>query len=746
MQIGNRSARCAAAVILSAAGGVVALSGPRALARDDAALGGPEQPVLRTAGGPLKLRAGPITLDPARSLTARPASALRAGQRYIASFDGPMTPARHDALTAAGFRYEGYLPDNAAILRAGAGTNAAAVRKLDFVRWLGAYDSAWKLDADLARAPRRFETVERQRFEDIGVRAVVAYLFDDEPLAPFEDALRAVPGCTRLGSEIVGSTRSVFLTLPAAQLTALTRLAAVRFVEEMPEFTERNTTTRWIVQSNQPNITPLYDHGLTGAGQILGLIDTRLAAAHCSFTDPSVPISAANTPGLFPNHRKILAYNTTYGTDFHGTHVGGTAVGDGGAFNDTRGVAYAAKMVFAFFPSVNETSVYNSFFLHYSQGACVHNSSWGNNNTNTYDGTCRAIDNLSWLYDDNLLVFAICDNQSFPLIRNPENAKNCLAVSACGDSPNQSIWCSGSMGPTTDGRRKPEVMAPGCGIQSASGTTCNTAGQTGTSMAAPAASGAAILVRQYFTDGYFPSGAPVPADAFNPSGALLKAVLVNSAVDVTGVAGLPSAQEGWGRVLADNALYFPGDASKLLLRDVRNNSADALVTAQPITHYIYSNGPGLPLKITLAYHDAPATLPAASAPVNIVYLQVVGPDAQVYYGNNVTNGVSTPGGSPDLINNLQQVIIPAPDLGVWAVTIHPQAINVGAQGYALVATGDVHELCPSDFDHNGFVNGDDADAFAYAFYYGTPDADFDHNTFVNGDDADAFAWAFFDGC
>jgi len=54
--------------------------------------------------------------------------------------------------------------------------------------------------------------------------------------------------------------------------------------------------------------------------------------------------------------------------------------------------------------------------------------------------------------------------------------------------------------------------------------------------------------------------------------------------------------------------------------------------------------------------------------------------------------------------------------------------------------------CPSDFDRNGFVNGDDFDAFAALFIVGDPAADWDHNAIVNGDDFDGFAGAFVDGC
>lgn len=54
--------------------------------------------------------------------------------------------------------------------------------------------------------------------------------------------------------------------------------------------------------------------------------------------------------------------------------------------------------------------------------------------------------------------------------------------------------------------------------------------------------------------------------------------------------------------------------------------------------------------------------------------------------------------------------------------------------------------CPSDFNLDGFVNGDDFDAYAEAFELGYPTADYNGDGFVNADDYDAFVDAFFAGC
>ena len=50
--------------------------------------------------------------------------------------------------------------------------------------------------------------------------------------------------------------------------------------------------------------------------------------------------------------------------------------------------------------------------------------------------------------------------------------------------------------------------------------------------------------------------------------------------------------------------------------------------------------------------------------------------------------------------------------------------------------------CPSDFNQDGFVTGDDFDLYSEAFQLGYPTADFNNDGFVTGDDFDAFVAAF----
>ncbi len=54
--------------------------------------------------------------------------------------------------------------------------------------------------------------------------------------------------------------------------------------------------------------------------------------------------------------------------------------------------------------------------------------------------------------------------------------------------------------------------------------------------------------------------------------------------------------------------------------------------------------------------------------------------------------------------------------------------------------------CPADFDANGFVTGEDFDAFIATFEAGDSAADIDVNGFVTGDDFDTFTARFTAGC
>lgn len=627
----------------------------------------------------IHLAATTLRPSPESSLHLKADAILPAGE-YILQLDGPLTPQRREALDGAGVVLGDYLPFHAYLIRAADGYDSSKLRSLPFVRWLGVYDRELKIAPGIAS--RRWRTEARGNLADRGFAALSVTLFPDADSARAIQSIESIPSAKVHWIDAV-DRRNVFrITMPIATISQLADISGVQFVEDTEEVVLHNATNRWIVQSNQLNSTPLHDHGLTGAGQIIGILDTGVYLEHCSFFD---------TEPVGPTHRKAEAINQWPGyvpgaenPGFHGTHVACTLLGDAGVNDNTRGIAYDARFVLNTTPSHDGPGIVGRLEYHSAQGAVLHTNSWGDTAVD-YGSLTRGLDIFCYDYEDELVVFA-CGNDA--VATNPQNAKNCLSVSATMDAPNQDQYCIGGAGPTVDGRRKPEICAPGCGTLSASVTSCLIQPLTGTSMATPVIAGAGALVRQYYIEGYYPTGEPDPANAFTPSAALLKATLLNSTVDLTGVAGYPSNTEGWGRLLADQALYFPGDQRRIVvLDDVRN--VDGMSTGDVVEYPLIVASDSETLKVTLVYHDPPGGVGIGNGPawVNDLDLEAVAPSGALYLGNAFVNGVSAPGGVKDERNNVEQIHVATPEVGLWTIRVRAAEVNVATQGHALIATG-----------------------------------------------------------
>jgi hypothetical protein len=103
------------------------------------------------------------------------------------------------------------------------------------------------------------------------------------------------------------------------------------------------------------------------------------------------------------------------------------------------------------------------------------------------------------------------------------------------------------------------------------------------------------------------------------------------------------------------------------------------------------------LRVTLVYRDPPGTTTAAIHRINDLDLTVTSPSAVVYHGNfglDVGNS-SLPGGSPSTLDTVENVFVPAPEPGLWTVTVTATEVNADAHvetpgddvDYALVVSG-----------------------------------------------------------
>ncbi len=593
---------------------------------------------------------------------------------WVVVFDPPASDALRGEIERAGGFIAGYVPSNAYLVRADAG-ESRAIRSVPGVRRVEGYRAEWKVAPELAVEARRSSLDPRLHVE----------LWDDvEPAAVAERALGQ-------GIEVLevyahpGIHRLVVRARPE-DVATLAAFAEVEWIEAVGRFTLRNDNTRWIIQSNDGVgfATPLHARGLFGAGEIIGHIDESPYITSCFFAD-----TLDNTPA--PTHRKIVAHRGA-GAGIHGTHTAGIAIGENYdlAFPQHRGQAPKARLSHSNLTALNgefnelPSNLDSLLELAHADGARIHTNSFGDDALTSYTSWCVDIDAFSRQNEEDLVVFAA---SNLATLRTPENAKNCIAVGATFAAPSQDFRRNGGSGPTVDGRRKPDVYAPGHDVRSAAaGQLCATVLRGGTSMAAPAVAGGAALLREYFRRGFFPTGKPFAPNGFTPTGALLKAAVINSTVDMTGEPGYPSNAEGWGRILLDDVLYFDGDARALWLRDVRH--AEGLSTGQLDEWRFRVLGSAQPLRITMAFMDQPASLGAAIASVNDLDLEVEGPTG-LYRGNVIDTlvGTSTTGGTADALNDVERVLIASPAAGPWIVRVRGTSVPLGPQGYAVVANG-----------------------------------------------------------
>ncbi len=668
------------------------------LAVATAAVGGPGAGA-DTVRLPLALRVGEIQTSAATNLLNDPSIDLDPDAHYVIQLRGPVTPAWRASLESIGLSFGDYIPSYAYVVAvpSGAGPVLAA---LPFVNWLGAIPPDWKIAPEVADLLPRDPSDDGEEDALLPVRLVVT-LFHGKHAAEAITVLLESGG-SEITARHIRDQWYIAVKVPLDGIQDVAEAKCVQLVELAPQTVPRNDTNAWIVQSNVESETPVWDAGILGQNQMAGLIDSGPYLDHCAFADAS-PIGAW--------HRKFAAIRGPAVPDMHGTNVASTLAGDAEVIGEPDGydgMAPLARISFTDFALIQSEplAVFDYLLAAHDDGARAHNNSWGDDvSDEAYNTLCRLVDLFSYELEDSLVLFAATNQDP---LRTPENAKNVLAVAASKDTPHQDEHARGARGPTLDGRRKPEILAPGLGTLCAAigEGTCHFDQATGTSMACAAITGGALLARQYLVDGYYPV-AGSERQPFLPSGALVKAMLLNGAVDMTAVPPqgpeYPSDQEGWGRLLLDNVLEFEGDTRRLWVYDRRN--ADGIETGEswewPLVQVMSD---AVPFRVTLVFTEPPGSAFNSDPVVNNLDLEVVGPGG-LYRGNAFENGQSVAGGEPDARNNVEQVYLINPVPGTYAVTVRGTAVNEGRQGFAIVITGDfdtefVLEDWP-DCNHNG---------------------------------------------
>ncbi len=540
-------------------------------------------------------------------------------------------------------------------------------------------------------------------------------------------------------------TPQVGLRVPAGRLGAFREAlepfdGRIVFADIQPGARLLNSRSAPLCQGGGLEATPIFDRGLRGEGQVVALMDTGIDADSCFFDDPDHGLPVINDDtgtDVSPEHRKILAVDFWWDEDLpapgpwdwdsqgHGTHTAGSIAGDAdvwGTHQGNDGMAPAAKLVIqdggfavdacADLPGLGCPVRPLGPMLEqaWAQGARIHSNSWGDAEdswpSNRYTERAADIDRFVRDHPEMLVVAAAGNSGGMgdDTVISPSTGKNVLSVGALGPADDE-VLCPvsfSSRGWTDDGRIKPDVVAPGTAVWSASNDfvvgipSCSVQAMSGTSMATPTVAGLAALVRQYFMEGRQAFGRPDPERAFEPTSALVRAVLIASAVDLTTlgcatVDPVPSRAQGWGLVRLDRALWFEGDDHRMWAFDRRG----PLERTGEELQFVFDAHHPSDLKVVLVWTDVESSSTAAVHLLNDLDLEVEGPTG-LYLGNTFEGGRSVPGGETDRRNTVEVVYLPDASPGRWVVRVRSAALPVGAQDFALVVLGadDVRLISP----------------------------------------------------
>lgn len=620
---------------------------------------------------------------------------------YIVQFVKPLTYEEQDRLRATyGLRLNEYVP-NLAFLEWLEPQTREALSKDSLYRASTRYEAANKISPSISNGDNR---------DELPLRAILFPEFDPQHALEVisslvarnatTDASEGGEGNKSAAARIQvnddrpsgGSLQVVFAPLPIESLLEIAELREVRWIEQVarvnlnspviPEFTPGG-----LIQSGRMGDTPIWARNIQGDGQVIGVTDTPVNVDHCMFSD-------SNAVGT--THRKVVGNRQgPVNGDSHGHRVAALAAGfdPGGALSPIKGMAWMAKLSLDDSNEITSGST-NMFTILQRQAddrAFIHSNSW-HEMSPSYTQIAVDVDNFVYENEEHF-VCGSASNKTEEL-GPPGIAKNALCVSASKNLPNHLQFGDGVTGPINadDLRNKPEICAPGCQITTAMlGLGCGSSDVDGcaSSWATPIIAGAAAMVRQYYLKGWYPSGTEKPTDSIpRPSGALIKATLLNSTVNMSRGSGYPSRQVGWGLVRLANTLFFAEEGgAKLFVQDIPNTAG--LRTGESNIHPITVKDDSRPLKITLVWSDSPAQPNARIPLVNDLDLIVTAPDGKQFFGNNFdANGLSVEGIKTDAINNVEMVVRDQNLEGLWTITVSCAAANGATkmQGYALVVT------------------------------------------------------------
>jgi hypothetical protein len=448
---------------------------------------------------------------------------------------------------------------------------------------------------------------------------------------------------------------TLFVRANRATIDKMARLPFISFISAESTVDHELNYNNHAVHAVDPLSSPTL-RNLQGKGVTVGIGDNANASTHIDV------------------YNRLMVRTSTAAVN-HGTHVTGIVGGAGIINPQYNGMAPAATMIGQLYSDVlTHTPVY----MHDYHMVLTNNSYYagapGCPGSGAYNFLASYVDSQLYATPSILHVFASGNDGAYTCGTYPlsygtiksgfQCAKNVLTVGAIDNSTNL-VATASSRGPVNDGRIKPEILTGGRAIIS---TIVNNqyASISGTSMSSPTATGVlALLVERYRQ----------LHPGTDPDGALLKALISNSADDI-GNTG-PDYFCGFGMMNARRAVeamegnrYWQG----------------TITHADSQTYTIPAVPAGAQLKVMLYWPDKPANTAAAKALVNDLDLTVLEPGASSPHQPLILNPSSVAALAQegrDSLNNIEQVMFTSPSAGAYTIGVKGKLIPSGSQPYVI---------------------------------------------------------------
>lgn len=626
--------------------------------------------------------------DPLVGEPAVPAN-LAAGSEnrlYLVQFVTQPLDEYRDALQAAGATVRKFIANHAHIVEMDAATRDA-VAAMPFVRWLGTYHPAYRVDEEtLQWLGGVGADVEALRFN---IMVFEKGLVQKRVVA---ERIKALGGTLHM---MTPNGFRLEATLTAAQLLDIVQMNEVQFVDRWGPPSVDMDLAREIGGANY--IEGL--EGFSGEGVRAEIFDTNVSTTHPDFQA---------TPTLF--------HGSHSGDATHGTSTYGILFGDGTNDPEARGLIPDGQGIFADFELMTDRYAHTAELLADPYFAILQSNSWGDTWTSQYTTISAEMDTI--IFDMDIVITNSMSNLGNTQVRPQAWAKNIVSVGGVNhentlDRGDDNWSNSASIGPAADGRVKPDLIH----FYDSIFTTISPNGYTQfccTSGATPIVGGHLALFIQMWSEGVFgnePTGSTVFEN--RPHCTLPKAMLVNTAYryDFSGTShDLTRTHQGWG--MPDLKVLY----------DTRENmfwvNEEDVLTNLTQKDYLIDVQPGEPeLRVTMVYLDLPGVPASQVHRINDLTLKVVSPTSVTYYGNNglLEGNVSTSGGEPNTVDTVENVFVPNPEAGTWRVTVLADEINEDAHvetgdidaDFSLVVTGGTRLILAGDCDTDGDIEGTD---------------------------------------